>query len=87
MSGSPIQTTAATGWHTEGLKFNIRALTVTRVCTTTILIYHNSSSQVRNQLGTPGGAKRFLRGAQFFELCPILLNYVQHIFIEGEKKF
>ena len=57
------------------------------MCRTTILIYRNSSSQVRNQLGTPAGAKSFLRGAQFFELCPILLNYVQHIFIDGEKKF
>ena len=28
-------------------------------------------SQVRNQLGTPGGAKSFLRGAQIFKLCPI----------------
>jgi len=39
-----------------------------------------SAHQARNQLGTPGGAKSFLRGPKFFELCPIVLNYVQHIF-------
>jgi len=36
--------------------------------------------QARSQLGTPGGAKSFPRGAKIFELCPIVLNYVQHIF-------
>jgi len=42
-------------------------------------------TQDRNQLGTPGGAKCFLIGAQILEtrLCPILLNYVQHIFLGG----
>jgi len=28
-------------------------------------------AQVRNQVGIPGGAKDFLRGAQIFKLCPI----------------
>ena len=28
-------------------------------------------AQARNQLGTPGGAKSFLREAQIFKLCPI----------------
>ena len=28
-------------------------------------------AQARNQLGTPGGAKSFLRGVQIFKLCPI----------------
>jgi len=42
--------------------------------------------QARNQLGTPGGAKRFQKGAQIFKLCPVVLNYVQHIFQGGEKK-
>ena len=28
-------------------------------------------TQARNQLGTPGGEKSFLRGAQIFKLCPI----------------
>ena len=41
--------------------------------------------QARNQFGTPGGAKSFLRGAQIFELCPIVLNYLQHIFPGGRK--
>jgi len=27
---------------------------------------HARCQQARNQLGTPGGAKRFLRGAQIF---------------------
>jgi len=43
--------------------------------------------QARNQLGTPGGAKSFLRGAQIFEVCPILLNYVQHIFPGDDTNF
>ena len=43
--------------------------------------------QARSQLGTPGGAKGFLRGAQIFELCPIVLNHVQHIFPGGAKIF
>jgi len=37
-------------------------------------------NQARNQLGTPGGTKSFLRGAQIFELSPT------H-FPRGEKKF
>jgi len=41
--------------------------------------------QIRNQLGTSGGAKSFPRGAQIFELCPIFFNYVQHIFSQGAK--
>jgi len=43
------------------------------------------SPQARNQLGPPGGAKSFLRGAQIFELCPIASNCVQHIFPGGQK--
>jgi len=45
------------------------------------------SHQARNQLGTPGGAKSFLRWAQSFKLCPTGLNYVQHIFPGWEKFF
>jgi len=41
--------------------------------------------QARNQLGTPGVAKSFVRGAQIFELCPIALKYVQHIFPRRPK--
>jgi len=51
------------------------------------LIANFSSHQARNQLRTPGGAKIFLRRAQNFELCPIILNYVQHIFPGGAKIF
>ena len=43
--------------------------------------------QARGQLGTPGAAKSFLRGAQIFKLCPVVLTYAQHIFPEGEKNF
>jgi len=43
--------------------------------------------QARNQLGTPGGAKRFLRWAQIFELCPIVLYHEQNIFPGGRKLF
>jgi len=42
-----------------------------------------SYNQARNQLGIPGGAKSFLRGAQIFDLFPVVLNYVQHIFLGG----
>ena len=37
------------------------------------------TQQARNQPGTPGGAKSFLRGPKF-------LNYVQHIFPGGGRK-
>ena len=43
--------------------------------------------QARNQLGTPGGPRSFWEGPKFFKLCPIILNYVQHIFPGGGKKF
>ena len=41
--------------------------------------------QARNQLGTLAGAKSFQREVQIFKLCPIVLNYVQHIFQRREK--
>jgi len=44
-------------------------------------------NQARNKLGTPEGAKSFLKGAQNFKLCPIALNHVQHIFPGGTKFF
>jgi len=43
--------------------------------------------QARHQLGTPGGAKSFLRGAQNLKLCPIVSNYIQHIFPGGGENF
>jgi len=39
---------------------------------------HNE--QARNQLGTLGRTKIFLRGTKNFKQCSIVLNYVQHIF-------
>jgi len=47
--------------------------------------YRMNSIQARKRLRTPAGAKSFLRGAKFFELCPIFLNYVQHVFPGGEN--
>jgi len=44
-------------------------------------------SEAHNQLGTPGGAKSFPRGAKIFEICPIFLKYAQHIFLEGANNF
>jgi len=38
--------------------------------------YENIVTQARNQLGTTRGAKSFLRGTQFYELCPIVSNYI-----------
>jgi len=49
--------------------------------------HSDTSIQACNQLGTPGGAKSFLGGAKFFELCPVVLNDVQHIFPGGSKIF
>jgi len=40
--------------------------------------------QARSQLGTPGGKEFSERGPN---LCPIVLNYVQHIFPGGRKIF
>jgi len=33
-----------------------------------------------------GGRKSFLRETQIFELCPIVLNYIQNIFPRGSEK-
>jgi len=38
-------------------------------------------------LGQQEGRRVFQEGPNFFELCPIFLNYVQHIFTGGEKNF
>ena len=50
--------------------------------------YIDESSVIRQaskQLGTPGGAKSFLREVQNFQTSAILSNYVQHIFPEEKK--
>jgi len=33
------------------------------------------------------GAMSFLRGAKIFELCPIVLNVVQHVLTREKKNF
>ena len=43
--------------------------------------------QARNQFGTPGGEKSFLRGDSFSKLCPMVSKYVQHNFLVGTKIF
>jgi len=43
--------------------------------------------QARNQFGTPGGEKSFLRGDSFLKLCPMVSKYVQHNFPVGTKIF
>jgi len=43
--------------------------------------------QARNQFGTPGGEKSFLRGDSFLKLCPMVSKYVQHKFPVGTKFF
>ena len=43
------------------------------------------SNQARNQLGTPGVVKSFLRGAQILIICSIVFNYAQKIFPGGRK--
>jgi len=40
---------------------------------------HATFLQARNQLGTPGGAKSFLRDPKYFKLCPT------HFSRRGEK--
>jgi len=53
------------------------------------ILFNYDETQARNQLGTPGGAKSFLRGAQMFwtTVCPIVFNHIQHIFPGGVKNF
>jgi len=47
---------------------------------------HKGLNQARNHLGTPGGAKSFLRGAQnLYTMSNSFKLYVQHIF-PGERK-
>ena len=41
----------------------------------------------RNQFGTPGGEKSFLRGDSFLKLCPMVSKYVQHNFPVWTKIF
>jgi len=50
-----------------------------------VVLYHFTCKLARNQLGTPGGVKSFLRGPNFLKLCPIVLKYVQHSFLRGKK--
>ena len=46
---------------------------------------HSNDNQARNQLGTPGRRRVFWEGPKYFKLCPIVLNYTQHIFPGGTK--
>jgi len=50
-------------------------------------LLRHAMCQARNQLGTPGGRRVFWEWPKFFKLCPILSNYVQHIFPGGRKIF
>jgi len=43
------------------------------------------AKQTRNQLGTPGGAKSFLRGSQIL-LCPIFFEAMSNTFFHGGEK-
>ena len=43
--------------------------------------------QARNQFGTPGEEKSFLRGDSFLKLCPLVSKYVKHNFPVGTKIF
>ena len=38
-------------------------------------------------LGHQEGRRVFREGPKFFDICPIFLNYAQHIFPEGAKNF
>jgi len=38
-------------------------------------------------LGHQGGRRVFWEGTKFFKLCPIILNYAQHIFTSGAENF
>jgi len=46
-----------------------------------------SSDQARNQLGTPGGAKSFPRGAQLFLTMSNNFKLCSTHFSRGDKKF
>jgi len=41
--------------------------------------------QAHNQLGTPGEAESFLRGAYIFKICPISFKLCQTFFQGGKK--
>jgi len=46
---------------------------------------YNVRTQAVTSLGHQGARRVFCEGAKFFKLCPIVLNYVQHIFLRGAK--
>ena len=52
-----------------------------------MLLFHTCFIQGRKQLGTPRGAKVFLGGDKNIEICPIVENFVQHVFPGETKKF
>ena len=51
------------------------------ICT----IIHYTHNQARNQLGTPGGAKSFLRGGQIFSTMSNCFKLCPAHFYRGEK--
>ena len=58
-----------------------------RICSAMVPERPVKDWHARNQIGPPGEAKSFARGPKSFELCPIFLNWIQHIFPEGWKCF
>jgi len=50
-------------------------------------LFNTSSHQARNELGTPGGMKTFLRGAQIFKIMSNSFNLCPTHFSRGLKKF
>jgi len=52
-----------------------------------VLCFHTCFFQARNQLRTPKSAENFLRGVKIFEPCPIVLNFVQHVFQVRRKVY
>ena len=50
-------------------------------------MWANEVSRLVTSLGHQEGRRVFWEGLKFFELCPIVLNDAQHIFLGEAKKF
>jgi len=70
-------------WHHQPHPIQVCMMLVFNRVTTFVTL---CSCQARNQLGTPGGVKSFLRGPQIFKLRPIVSLCLTH-FSRGENNF
>ena len=68
-------------WRKHLPSIRDRKMQVSQTWTQLHAVKHKIPSiQARNQFGTLGGRRVFWEEPKFLKLCPIVLNYVQHIF-------